>query len=177
MKVEDCYQLGHVIKTHGLKGEVQLYLDVDDPSVYQNLESVLIEQDGALIPFFLEYIQVNVKKSISKFEEIDSIEDANRLVSHLLYLPLEVLPELEEGDYYYHQLIGMELYEDDKLLGKVTQFYEIPPQNLISIDYNGIEAMIPINDHIIKKVDVKEGRIDASLPEGLLDVYIEENED
>ncbi|WP_109833291.1 ribosome maturation factor RimM [Reichenbachiella versicolor] len=176
MKVEDCYQLGYVIKTHGLKGEVQLMLDVDDPSAYQELESVLILQGGALVPFFLEYIQVSGKKALAKFEETESIEEASPMVSCELFLPLEILPELPAGDYYYHQLIGLDLYNDDQLLGKVDQVYEIPPQNLISLIYNGVEVMIPINDEIIKRVDIKEGKIEAQLPEGLLEVYLEDNE-
>jgi len=40
MTIDDCYQLGYIVKTHGLKGEVQIYLDVDAPSDYRNLESV-----------------------------------------------------------------------------------------------------------------------------------------
>lgn len=152
-------------------------LDVDNPSAYQELESVLVRQGEALIPFFLEYIQLSGKKGIAKLEEIDSIEDAEPLVSSELHLPLSVLPELPDGEYYYHQLIGLELYDQENLLGTVDQVYEIPPQNLISLNHQGTEVMIPINDEIIQKVDIKAGKIEAHLPDGLLDVYLEDNED
>lgn len=177
MKVEDCYQLGYVIKTHGLKGEIQVFLDVDNPLDYQNLESVFVKQGNALVPFFLEYIQVNPKKSITKFEEVDAIEEAERLVGQELYLPLNALPELSEGEYYYHQLVGLTMVEDGKELGVVDQVYEIAPQNLLSIQHQGKEIMIPINDEIIRSVDFEKQTIEAKLPEGLLDVYLEEDED
>lgn len=177
MKVEDCYQLGYVIKTHGLKGEIQVFLDVDNPLDYQDLESVFVKQGNALIPFFLEHIQVNAKKSIVALEEIESLEDAEKLVGKELYLPLSVLPELPEGEYYYHQLIGLQLVADGKTIGPVDQVYEIAPQNLLSVTHQGKEVMIPINDQIIQKVDFTTGVITAHLPEGLLEVYLEENED
>ncbi|PIB36663.1 16S rRNA processing protein RimM [Reichenbachiella sp. 5M10] len=176
MKVEDCYQLGYVIKTHGLKGEVQLFLDVDDPLDYQNLESVFVKQDNTLVPFFLEYIQINAKKSITKLEEVDDIETAEKLVGKELYLSLNSLPQLENGHYYYHQLVGLTLWDRDTALGVVDRVYEIAPQNLLSLQHQGHEIMIPINDNIILSVDFDKKRIEAQLPEGLLDVYLEDNE-
>jgi len=52
MRKDECYQLGHIVKTHGLKGMVNIELDVDQPDEYSELESVFLEQSGNLIPFF-----------------------------------------------------------------------------------------------------------------------------
>lgn len=177
MRVDDCYQLGYVIKTHGLKGEVQIFLDVDNPSEYQELESVFVLQNNALIPFFLEYIQCGDKKAIAKFEEIDSIEEAAKLVSGELYLPLDLLPELPDGKYYFHQLVGLTLFDGTEKIGEVTQVYEMGPQNLISVDHDGKEIMIPLMDEIVQKVDLKNSEIRAKLPDGLIDIYLEDHED
>lgn len=177
MRVDDCYQLGYVIKTHGLRGEVQLMLDVDDPSVYENLESMFLLQKGALVPFFLEHIQVNGKKALAKFEDIDAIEDASPLVGLETYLPLEFLPELPEGKYYFHQLVGLEVREDNKPLGIAQQVFENGPQVLLSVDHDGTEVLIPVNDEIIKKVDFNTNEIHVALPEGLLDVFLSDHED
>ncbi len=176
MRVDDCYQLGYVIKTHGLRGEVQLFLDVDDPSEYTELESMFVMQKQALVPFFLEYIQVSGKKAIGKFEDIDSIESASELVACEIYLPLNNLPELEEGQYYFHQLVGMTMMEGDKEIGKVLEVYEASAQNLISVDHQGKEVLVPILDEIIQKVDREKKEVQVKLPEGLLDIYLEEDE-
>lgn len=175
MKVEDCYQLGYVIKTHGLNGEVQLFLDVDNPQEYQNLESVFIKQGNGLVPFFLEHIQINAKKSLAKFEDIDSIEEAERLISSELYLPLSFLPELPEGEYYLHQLVGLTVYDQDNELGKVEQVFEMGPQNLISVNHQGKEILIPIRDEIIIKADFENQKLITKLPEGLIDVFLDED--
>lgn len=174
MTVDDCYQIGHVIKTHGLKGEVQLFLDVDNPLEYQKMELMLVQQNDTLIPFFIEHLQINTNKTIAKFEEVDDIEQAKSLVACQIYLPLEVLPDLKEGEYYLHQLVGMDLYDQGKLLGQVKELFEIGPQELISVMHLGKEILIPVKDEIIGKVDIEKNRIDAKVPEGLIDIYLED---
>lgn len=177
MTIDDCYQIGHVIKTHGLKGEIQIFLDVDNPSEYQNLESMFVHQNNSLVPFFIEYIQINSTKAIAKFEEIDHVDAAKGLVACQLYLPLDHLPELTEGEYYLHQLVGMELFDKGQAIGHVKELFELGPQELISVIHQGKEVLIPLKDQIIQKVDLQNNRIDAVIPDGLLDIYLEEDED
>lgn len=174
MTVDDCYQIGYVIKTHGLKGEVQLFLDVDNPLAYQEMESMLVQQNDSLIPFFIEHLQINSSKSIAKFEEVDDIEEAKGLVACRLYLPLEVLPDLKDGEYYLHQLIDMKLHDKGNYIGKVKELFEIGPQELISVIHQEKEILIPLTDEIIQKVDIKNNRIDADIPDGLIDIYLED---
>ncbi|WP_422361361.1 ribosome maturation factor RimM [Reichenbachiella sp.] len=176
MTVDDCYQIGHVIKTHGLKGEVQLFFDVDNPLEYQEMESMLVQQNDSLIPFFIEHLQINPSKTIAKFEEVDDIEQAKSLVSCRLFLPLDVLPELKDGDYYLHQLVGMKLHDRGKYIGEVKELFEIGPQELISVIHQDKEILIPVKDEILKKVDLEENRIDAEIPEGLIDIYLEDED-
>lgn len=176
MTVEDCYQIGYVIKTHGLKGEVQLFLDVDNPLEYQEMESILVQQNDSLIPFFIESLQINTNKAIVKFEEIDDVEEAKALVACQLYLPLNNLPELKDGEYYLHQLVDMDLYDKGKLIGKVQELFELGPQELISVIHQGKEVLIPLKDEIILKVDLENNRIEADVPDGLIDIYLEDED-
>ena len=87
MTKEDCYLVGKLTKTHGLKGEMAIWLDVDYPEEYEDLESILVEMKGELIPYFVEQIQIRANKSIIKFEDVDSIEAAQNLINCDLYLP------------------------------------------------------------------------------------------
>ena len=58
MNKDDFYYLGRVLKTHGNKGQVMVHLDVDDPEVYHNLESVYLDLRGERIPFFIAGIEL-----------------------------------------------------------------------------------------------------------------------
>ena len=173
MRQSDCYQLGEVIKTHGLSGEVSIHLDVDFPDEYQNLESVFLEQQGKLVPFFIASIQINNGKGLVRFEDIDSIEEAKELVKSKLFLPLSALPKLEEGQYYFHDLVGCEVYENAKTLGVVKEVIDLSGNQLLVIDMDDKEILIPLKDEILIEVDISNKKISVALPDGLMDIYNE----
>lgn len=177
MRAEDCYQLGYISKTHGLNGEVQVFLDVDFPEDYRNLESVFVLQGKTLIPFFIAYLQPKGQKVLTKFDDIDSIDQASELVGLELYLPLNTLPKLPSGKYYYHELVGFDFFDKEDFLGKVIGVYNMTAQNLLVVDYQQQELLVPMSDEILTSVDTKEGKIIADLPDGLLDIYTASDED
>lgn len=175
MQIDDCFQFGYVLKRHGLKGEVYVFLDVDLPQDYQDLEScyIVFPNTNTLIPYLVEQIQIKGNKAILKFEGIDNADLADNLKSCKLYLPLDSLPELDEDQFYYHEIIDFQVH-DQKLgkLGTVKEVYELPQQDLINMNYQDKEVLIPINDEILKKVDRERKELHVSLPEGLLDIYL-----
>ena len=175
MKREDCYQLGNVIKAHGLNGEIQIYLDVDVPEEYEELESIFILQGTKLIPFFIDTLQINSNKALTKLEGVDRREDAEALAGKEVYLPLSALPELEEDQYYYHDIIGFDFYDNGKLLGIVENVIAFSAQTLLTVKVNNTEVLVPLQDEIIRSVDKAEQRVLANLPEGLLDIYLNED--
>ena len=175
MRVADCYQLGYVIKTHGLHGELSILLDVDFPDAYENLESVFVASAGSetLVPFFVEHLAVRQNKALIKFEEVDTIEQAEGLLKAQLYLPLASLPALEGDQYYYHEIIGFTVTDEQQgALGTVQDVYESTGQDMIVMQYQEKEVLIPINDDIVQRVDKAQSLVHVTLPEGLLDVYL-----
>ncbi len=175
MGFDDCYQLGYIQKTHGLKGSVTAFIDADYPEFYKNLESVLLNEDGSLVPFFITNISISKQQAQLTFEDISSVEQASELVGLELWLPLEVLPPLEEGQFYYHDLIGYDFFDGDTFLGKVTQVYQMSRTNLLGVDYQGTEVLVPMQEDIMGRVHSEEGKIMGNLPEGLIDIYTEES--
>ena len=177
MTIEDCYHLGKVTKPHGIKGEVILWLDVDYPEIYEELESVFLLVKNELVPFFLESIQIRGKKSIAKFEDINSIEDTAKIINLEMYLPLDHLPELEdESSFYFHEIIGFQLQDEasGQIYGTVSHVYESAGQDLLAFEINGREVLVPISDSIVTKVDRENKILKVNLPEGLIDVYLED---
>ncbi|WP_421763294.1 ribosome maturation factor RimM [Ekhidna sp.] len=171
MKQDDCYQLGEVIKTHGLNGEVSISLEVDFPNEYQNLESVFLEQQGKLVPFFIDTLQINRDKALIKFEDIDSLDDAKAIVKSKLYLPLNSLPELEPGQYYFHDLIGCMVFEGDAELGHIKEVIDLNGNQLLVVEAKEKEILIPLKDEILTHVDIPSKKVNVDLPDGLLDIY------
>jgi len=181
MTIDDCYQLGYIVKTHGLKGEVQIYLDVDSPREYQNLESVFVLQGQQLVPFFIESMSnLNGAKAIVGFEDVESLESAQALKGSELYLPLEALPKLSDKEFYLHEIIGFDLNDamTDSGIGKIDNVIESGPQLLFSvITDKEVEVLIPYTESLLVKLDRENRIITLNVPDGLIDVYLEGNED
>ena len=176
MNFESCYQLGYVLKTHGLKGELVLVIDADNPQEYSEMESVFVEVNKKLVPFFIDRIQLNGTKAIVKFEEIDSIDQSKGFKGSRIFLPLDVLPELKDG-YYFHELIGFKVIDSNEgALGLISGVFDAGSQDLIAMLYQEKEVLIPLTDEVVTKVDKKAKTIHTTLPDGLLAIYLSDDE-
>ncbi len=175
MQKEDCFFLGKIVKKYSFKGELLIKLDTDEPTIYENLESVFIDLRNNLVPFFIERSQLHKSELLRvKFEDVDTEQDADSLLKCDLYLPLEFLPKLEDDKFYFHEIIGFTV-EDVNYgnVGIIKKINDSTAQALFEIDRDGIEILIPMNDHFIKKVDKKNKIILVETPEGLIDLYIQ----
>lgn len=170
MKVDNCYQLGEVTKTHGLKGEVIIHLDTDDPEKYNELESMFLLMAGKLVPFFIESSHVQGTSTRVKIEDIEDVESANRLIGLPVYLPLTLLEEID--GYYYHELIGFDVMLDGKAIGKVTEIYDQEINPLFAFDCDGQEVLVPFQDQFVQAVNKESRQILINLPDGYLDIYL-----
>ena len=175
MTIKDCFYLGTVAKLHGFKGEVSLFLDVSNPNDYQQLTSVFIEIDGALIPFFIEHVKVKNKGFITvKFQDIDNELSAKALLKKALYLPLDQLIELDEESFYDHEVLGYSV-TDAKIgeIGIVSNVVDIKSNPLLVVtNSNKKEILIPIFEGLVKKVNRKSKNLFIEAPEGLIELYL-----
>lgn len=175
MKAESCFELGYLTKPHGLSGEIQAILDSEIPEYYENMESVFVELNKKLVPFFIESINISGKKAIIKFEDIKSPDEAAEFAGKRLYLPLDLLPALEDDQFYYHEIIGYKVIDKEQgPLGQVESVVENPGHDLIIMQYQDREVIIPLSDDIVYKVDHESSSILVDLPVGLLDLYMED---
>ena len=167
MKKEDCFNLGKITKAFGTKGELTILLDVDDPNDYINLDFFYADFDGEMIPYFIEkLILKNSKAVVIKLVDIDEPKAAAALINRMIYLPLDKLPALKEDQFYYHEIIGYKVI-DDTLgeTGVIKDVLEFQMQELLQIDYNGKEILLPISDELILEVDRENKILYISAPE------------
>lgn len=176
MNKDQCFQLGYVAKVHGLRGEVNVMLDVDYPDDYEDLKHLFLEQKGRLIPYFLEHFVLQPgNRALAKFEDLNTIDQVEGLVGSEVYLPLTELQKLEDDQYYFHELIGFEVIDETLgMIGPIQIIYDLETQNLLGVIHQGKEVLIPIQDGIILKVDKAAKKVFCQLPDGLLDIYLED---
>lgn len=178
MKVDDCFYLGYISKAIGNKGELAFKLDVDSPSSYEGLDAVFIQmqrQDKQLVPFFIEASKIQNNQLLRcKIEGIDNQADAKSLIGKSLFLPIEALPKLEGNQFYFHEIIGFEVIDQERgSIGKVDKVLEFSTSNLLSIPHANTEILIPINDETIVEVNRDQKTLKVKTTEGLIDLYLE----
>lgn len=174
MQKEDCFYLGKIVSKFSFKGEVLVKLETDDPEIYEEMESVFVEYNNNLVPFFIERCKLHKSELLRvKFEDVDSEEDADDLMKSTLYLPLDLLPELDENQFYFHDIIGYQV-EDLKKgpIGIITAINDMTSQALFEIDFDGDQILIPIIDSFIHKLDKEQKLLIVDAPEGLIDLYL-----
>ena len=174
MTKEECFYLGTIVSKFSFKGEVLAKLDTDTPQDYINLESVFVLQGNKLVPFFIENAQLQKSSLLRiRFEDIESESDADMLIKKELYLPLSFLPDLDDNQFYYHEVIGFTVKEQSgKKIGILKSVNDQTPQALFEIlDNKERIILVPIHDDFIAEVDKESSELKLNLPDGLLDIY------
>jgi 16S rRNA processing protein RimM len=174
MRKEDCFYLGKIAKKFSFKGEVLIWLDTDEPGLYEKMESVFVEVNKHLVPFFIISSSLHKNDFLRvRFEDVDTEDDADALIGKAIYLPLTMLPKLEGNKFYFHEVIGFEA-EDQRLgnIGTIVSINDTTAQPLFEIKKVDTEILIPMIDDFIVKVDRDNKKIILNTPEGLVDLYL-----
>lgn len=172
MNISDCYYLGKVTKPWGVKGQMVFFFDVDTPEDYAQLDSAFVEVKGKLVPHFFHVDSMNGNKAVVTFEEIGP-EQSAALAGHELYLPLDLLPKLEGNKFYFHEVLGFSVIDDEYGdIGTLEQVIDYPAQPLFQIMKNGVEILVPVIDEVIKQVDREQKILYISAPKGLIELYL-----
>lgn len=175
MHKKDCFYLGKIARKFSFKGEVLIFLDTDEPELYQNLESVFVELNKTLVPFFIEKRAIHKDKFLRvRFEDVENEADADAIMNCEVYLPLSMLPKLSGNKFYYHEIIGFEV-EDLRLgnIGIMKGVNDSNAQPLFEITNGEIEILVPMIDDFIIKIDRSNKKVILDTPEGLVDLYLE----
>ncbi|MES2747535.1 MAG: ribosome maturation factor RimM [Bacteroidota bacterium] len=174
MRKEDCFYLGKIAKKFSFKGEVLIYLDTDEPELYQDMESVFVEFNKNLVPYFILNSSLHKNDFLRvQFEDVDNEEEADSIMNCEVYLPLTMLPKLTGNQFYYHEVIGFEI-EDQRLgvFGKIVSINDSSAQPLFEVINGNVEILIPMIDQFLVKIDRENKKVVMDLPEGLVEMYL-----
>jgi 16S rRNA processing protein RimM len=178
MEINDCYLLGYVSKLFGYKGDVILFIDADEPSSYFEMESVFLLKGNKLIPFFIDKLQKhsNQNQLIAKFQGINEESQASMLVGSEIYLPLSFLPKLSGKQFYFHEVIGFDVSDEKHgLIGQIKDVIDSGSTPIFQVFSGSKEVLLPIHDNFIVSVDRDNHTIHYNAPEGLIDMYLDDN--
>jgi len=170
--------VGHIVKPHGIKGEF-LVLPLTDhpqstytPGVVLHLGNVdSVNPDPGLPDLKLEQVRPYRNGYIASAGGITDRNDAERLRGHYLFREVSALEPLGDGEFFYHQLLGMKVQTNiGTVVGEVTEVYELDPNDILCVQGHEGEIMIPFSKEIVLQVNADEKCIVIDPPDGLLDL-------
>ena len=160
-------KIGKIVNAVGLKGEVKVYNYSDSSEIYEITPSIYAGND------LLDIENVRMQKNmvILKLSGIDDRNAAEAAKGTELFITEADLPELDEGEFYVRDLIGMTVIEDETVLGKVTNVLQNTAQDVFEIEReNGKHLLLPRVDEFVLDIDLDTREIKVKLPAGLLDL-------
>ena len=171
---DDFIRIGIVQKTFGTEGAYIVKLSQSSVSEFLKLESVFLDVEGNLVPFFILHAEQKGKdKVLVQFKELWSEKRALEFLGAELYAGQDDIIDLDDDENQsYYAYLGFELIDSDSkcLLGKVKEIIEYPNNSLFLISTSGEDKLLPIADDLMQSVDLKKKCILYSLPEGLLEL-------
>lgn len=177
IKEEEISAVGKLLKTHALKGELNVMLDID-PEYLESGNPAIIDIDGIYVPFYAE--SVRPKGSFSylvKFDGIDNEFEAKKLVNKIVYAVKDKLKEYLEENYdeeyaLYDDLIGCTVEDvETGVIGRVVDIDSNTENVLFIVEASdGNIVYIPLTEDFIEEIDEANRIIRMRLPDGLLDL-------
>lgn len=164
--------LGKITRRHGLAGNLVLKLDTDIPEFYKKIESVFVEINGLLVPFFIDKQQwLKGDTKLVGFKNLSEMQ-VDGLVGKDVYLPLSTLPELSGTSFYYHEVIGYKLVDSEgKDFGQIQSVNDQTAQHYFLTTLGETQLVVPIIKDWILEVDRDGKIIKMQLPDGLMEVF------
>lgn len=166
---KNLFPIGRVVKPHGIRGKIKVKYfgeDVKTLSFYREL--IIEDNEGKRKPFELLEVIPQPPLLILQLKGIETVEDAQPLVGKEILIPREALPDLEEGEYYWVDLLGMVVEtEKGRSLGRIKEIFRTGAHDVYVIEGKRREIFLPAIMEIIKKVDRERGVVKAQWMEGL----------
>lgn len=165
----ELIEIGKIVNTHGLRGEVKIVPWLDYPEVFEAFDKVYTE-DGKKT-FKIKHVKYQKANIIVKFDGLDDINEAERLKNTILFVEKSLFDDLPEGTYLIADIIGLEVFEDGVSFGHVTDVFSTGSNDVYVVEQKGSkQLLLPIIDGVLEEVNIAEGYINVRIPAGLLDI-------
>jgi 16S rRNA processing protein RimM len=171
--MDNYIQIGTLVATYGVEGELILRHNLGKKTSFKGVEAFFLETGkGQLLPFFpLEARIKNEEEVYLKLDGVISKEKAGLLLKKGVWLEDSLVRKLAAKNAPL-SLLGYMVVDEGRELATVLEVIEQPLQILLRLEMQGKEVLIPLHETTLKQIDHKNKKVEVSLPEGLLDVYL-----
>ncbi|WP_149555458.1 ribosome maturation factor RimM [Streptococcus cristatus] len=167
------FNVGKIVNTQGLQGEMRV-LSVTDFAEERfkkgNKLALFDKKDQFVMDVEIASHRKAKNFDIIKFKGMYHINDIEKFRDFSLKVAEENLTDLEDGEFYYHEIIGLEVYENDVLLGTIKEILQPGANDVWVVKRKGKrDLLLPYIPPVVLGIDIEQGRVDVEIPEGLDD--------
>lgn len=165
----DLITIGEIVKTRGLRGCMKVVSFVDTHDISAELKFVYIQNNSEQKKLYnLRKIDISGKFLFIELDSIDDVELAKTFVGCKVVIPGDMFKELPEGEYYWRDIIGLNVYtEEGKLLGQIESVFPTGSNDVYVCKGRDREILLPAIADVIKLIDIERKIMNVKLMEGL----------
>jgi len=162
-------KIGIIVNTHGIKGDVKVKNFTDDIDRFEELDYIFIEAEGKMKKLHIEGIRYAKSLAIIKFENYNDINDIEHFKGKDIYIEKLQLRELPQDTYHVFDLIGLDVNENGKHIGKLVDVNQNAYQDIYMVKTGDGEIIqIPAVKSFVKSIDLEKGIMEVELIEGMI---------
>ena len=164
--------VGKIVGAHGVKGTSKISADVESLTIFKPDTALLVcSPDGSETRYEIDWVKPHSRGALLAFKDVTSRDQAKTLVGSGLYIERNRLPKLEDGAYYWFDLIGLKVYtSDDQYLGRLDSIIETGANDVYVVNKDDREILIPALKSVVRSIDIESKIMQVELPEGLDEV-------
>jgi 16S rRNA processing protein RimM len=168
------FKIGKLVATFGTEGQMLLEHNLGKRTSLKGIENLFIEEDNeSFLPYFVASVKIkNDSEVYLTFEGINTKESAKRFIRKEIWIGEDDFKKFSSRSAPI-SFLGFVVVSDNKELGEVCEVIEQPHQLLCKIMISGKEVLLPVHEGTLQKIDKKNRKLFLSLPDGLLELYIE----
>ena len=158
--------IGRLQRVHGVDGEIAMRVLTDFPQRIRHGKQVFVGENHQQM--IIESVRPKAELLLLTFKGITTREAAQELTNLEVFVEARNLPKLPEGRYYHHQILGLQVYEGEELLGYISEIIETGANDVFAVRLTrGGELLIPNIPEVVLAVELEEKRMLVHLMEGL----------
>lgn len=162
---DDLVVLGKITSVHGVRGEVKVYSFTDPIDNLLDYQHWTLKRDAEVRQMELVSGRLQGKVLVAKLKGLDDREVARTYAGFEICVPREQLPDLEDGEFYWYQLVGLKVIDmQGQLLGRLDHLLETGANDVMVVkpcagSLDDRERLLPYTEQCVQGIDLAAGEM------------------
>ena len=163
-------EIGKIVGTHGLRGDLKVRLNSGDPDLLMTLKQISLRlPTGEILTMDISRQVLHKGQVLLRLQGCDSINQVEQMVGSQVLLAEDLLPELDDDEYYWKQLDGLQVVDQKRgAIGQLQDLFNSTAHDTYVVRGRFGEILIPAVQQFILGIDLEERIMQVALPEGLI---------